>query len=249
MDWLLFPIGLIAGFIDAIAGGGGLITVPSLALVLGSGVGAIGTNKLAACISVAASFFVYARAGHFRVRSGVPFAIVVGLSAMAGSFISPHLPRQIFPWLLLMTCPLVLFVVWKKDIWLKEHPPGSQPARKVWIVVAGLVIGMYDGVWGPGGGTFMFLALVFWAKLPMLESLTAAKCANLFSGFLSFVGYASQGYVNFELGLILGGGMLIGSLVGANLATKNAARVVRPALAVVSLLLMCRVFYDWFQGV
>lgn len=246
MEWLLIPAGFIAGFIDSIAGGGGLITVPSFVLLLGHGPHSIGTNKLPATIGVAISFLIYARAGYFKARSAIPFALAVGCASFLGSFITPHVPKTIFPWILLVTCPLVLVVVWKKDVWLKEHPPGSKRIHRGWIYLAGMLVGLYDGLWGPGGGTFMFLALVFLAKIPILESLAASKMANLASGALSLSGYALQGFVHVREGLILAVGFSIGSVLGATLATKDAVKVVRPALTIVVILLLIKVTFELF---
>lgn len=246
-ELFLIPTGILAGLIDSIAGGGGLITVPSLVLVLGHGAPSIGTNKLAASLGVAVSFLVYMKAGHFKARSAVPFALTAGLASLAGSFVTPHVPPIIFPWLLLLTCPLVLLVVWKKNLWLKEHPPNTRKAHRIWIFLAGAIVGFYDGLWGPGGGTFMFLALVFLAKLPVLESLAASKLANLVSATTSLTGYASQGYVHLPEGLLLASGMVVGSLIGANFASKNADKVVRPALLVVVILLLTKVLSEFIM--
>jgi len=243
-EWLLIPAGFVAGLIDSIAGGSGLITVPSLVLVLGHGPHAIGTNKLAATVGVAISFLVYLRSGHFKARSAIPFAVTVGFSSLLGSLVSPQIPREIFPWLLLVTCPIVLAVVWKKNIWLKEHPPGTRRPHRNWIYGAGLVVGFYDGLWGPGGGTFMFLALVFLAKLPILESLAASKLANFISAIMSLGGYAVQGYVHYGTGAFLAGGMILGSFIGAHYASKNVDKVIRPALVVTTLLLLVKVLSE-----
>lgn len=240
-EWFLIPAGLVAGLIDSIAGGGGLITVPSLILVLGHGPDSIGTNKFAATIGVCISFLVYARAGHFKARSAIPFAVTVGLASLAGSLVTAHVPTFVFPWLLLVTCPLVLLVVWKKNLWLKEHPPGTKKVHRFWIFAAGILVGFYDGIWGPGGGTFMFLALVFMAKLPILESLAASKLANLLSGGMALTSYSLQGYVHLHEGLLMTAGFAVGSLVGAKVASKKADKVVRPALVVVVILLLVKV--------
>jgi len=240
--WLLFGIGIVAGFIDSIAGGGGLITIPALSLILGSGPLAIGTNKLAAAIGTCISFSIYWKGGHVRWGNALRFAGIVGLSSFVGSYTSPLLPKFLFPWLLVLTCPIVLYVIWKKELWIQKKAPDSI----YWgaFILSGVLCGFYDGLWGPGGGTFMFLSLTLWAHLPLLEALAASKLANFLSASASLGGYGSQGLVDISTGLWLAGGMLIGSFVGAQLATKNAARVVRPILLVVVVLLLVRVLQD-----
>jgi uncharacterized membrane protein YfcA len=160
--------------------------------------------------------------------------------ALIGSIIGQWLPKEVFPWLLVITCPLILTMIWQKELWVSRAlHPGS--ASRLAIALAGLGAGIYDGAWGPGGGTIMFLALLYFARLPLLTALAASKLSNTAAAIVGLVSYGIGGHVHVHQGLMLGLGMLIGSFFGANLASTNAARVVRPALLVVVVLLAARV--------
>ncbi|MGE3975205.1 MAG: sulfite exporter TauE/SafE family protein [Bdellovibrionales bacterium] len=241
---LLAAVGFVAGVIDSIAGGGGLITVPALSLILGYGAHAIGTNKLAAVLGTFVSFLIYLKKAHLKWRRTIGFTLVVGIFSFLGSQVTPLIPKNYFPWFLLMTCPIVLFIIFKKDMWVKvvqsERP---QPVSVVALFISAAICGFYDGLWGPGGGTFLFLSLILFCHMPLMEALAASKLANCVSALFSFTGYAVGGYVHWEEGWALAFGMMIGSFIGASYNSRhpNSAKVVRVALLIVVGLLLVRV--------
>jgi uncharacterized membrane protein YfcA len=241
--WIVLIASLVAGFIDAIAGGGGLITLPAYTLVLGPGANAIGSNKVGAVLASSVALFVYSRKGHVDWKTGVVFSLWIAMGSAAGSFVSPHIPPELFKAFLVITCPSILWVVWKKDLWvtreLVDHAQKSRPTVSR-LLIPGLVVGFYDGVWGPGGGTFMFLALLFVAGLPLLQALGASKLANAASAAASLTGYATQGHVNWKLGLLGAVSISFSAWIGAHFATRNAGKVVRTVLAIVVCLLLIR---------
>lgn len=245
---LLTLAGIVAGFVDSIAGGGGLITLPALSLALGAGVDAIGSNKVCGVAAAAVALAVYVRRGHMDWRNSLVFAAAVGLGGFFGSKLAPLIPAWIFPWLLAVTCPVILYVVWKKDLWVAREAThlgeGARPLLDPAVVLTGLAAGIYDGAWGPGSGTFMFLALLFVARLPLLPSLAAAKLANLASGATAFVSYAASGHIHYREGGFVALGTLAGGWAGAHLATTRAARIVRPVLVVVVTLLLVKLLAD-----
>jgi uncharacterized membrane protein YfcA len=115
MFLFLCSFGLIAGFIDSIAGGGGLITLPVLLSILGSGPEAIGTNKIVGASAALVALLVYRRAGHFDLKHSVRFSLAVGLGSVLGSFITPHLPDYLFRWFILILSPFILWLIWQKE--------------------------------------------------------------------------------------------------------------------------------------
>lgn len=240
---ILFMVvaGWFAGFVDSISGGGGLIALPTIAVVMGMGPDAIGTNKIPGFIAATAALVVYARKGHFNLSQGLVFAGFTGLGSFLGALAGPHVPLEAFRWFLAITCPLILFLVFRKELWL--HAPHNRKKSNFFLVAfCGLGCGFYDGVWGPGGGIFMSISLIFVARLPLLNALASAKFANALSAGVALVSYQAQGYVHWREGLIVAGGILFGALVGSNLTVKGADRVVRPVLAVAALLLLARLF-------
>ena len=245
---LLALAGLIAGIIDSVAGGGGLITLPSLMLVLGAGPLAVGSNKIPGLLAALSALLVYWRAGHLWVRTGAVFSFALFAGAWAGSLASPHLPHEAFKILLLVSVPLVLAVVFSRPLWMKRiqrhegHSDQLTPATAARLLVLGTAVGFYDGAWGPGGGTFMFLALLFGAKIPLLPAIATAKLANSSSAGASLLSYWRQGLVSPPEGLAVAAGSILGAALGARLAHGAAERIIRPALVIVSLLLLARVF-------
>ena len=239
----IFGAALLAGFIDAIAGGGGLILLPALSLIVGAGPSAIGTNKPAAVAMAAIALVVYARRGHLNWKLSGMFALMLAIGALAGSRLALLIPLAAFPWLLAVTCPILLYVVWQKELWQPRDTVPDQAPRPYApaVLVSGVVCGIYDGAFGPGAGTFMFLSLLFIAHLPLLTSLAAAKLANTSSAVIALASYAESGNVHWRLGVIAAAGAVVGAYFGARQASEKAARIVRPALVVVVVLLILRI--------
>jgi len=240
-ELLLVFSGIIAGAIDSIAGGGGLITLPVLSTFLEAGPHAIGTNKIVGTTGALIAFLVYLRKQPLNLERGLSFVLSVGVGALFGSLSSPHLPKNYFRFLLIAACPLVLWVVWNKQLFVSEaRAQGEKSLRK--IILVGTAVGFYDGFFGPGGGTFMLIGLISGAKLALFEALMLSKLANTLSAGVSLVSYGFQGYVHVWNGVVMACGMTAGAFLGARLASKKAETVVRPVLLlVVGLLLVIQV--------
>ncbi len=247
---LLLLAGLISGFVDSIAGGGGLMTLPSLILVLGAGPMAIGSNKIPGLLAALSALVVYWRAGHLWLRTGLIFSAALFLGAWWGSSLSPLLPREAYRLLLFLTVPLVLGIVLSRSLWMKHaqrHPVQSEKISGTVLFrlcALGVVVGFYDGAWGPGGGTFMFLALLFGANVPLLPAIATAKLANASSAGSSLIHYSIQGFVSPSHGVAIAIGSVFGAAIGARVASREAERVVRPVLVVIAILLLARVLYS-----
>lgn len=240
-EFILIGAGFVAGLIDSIAGGGGLITLPALSLKLGLGPHSIGTNKIVGCTGALVALFIYARHTPIPWGTAIAFALVEGIGAFCGASITPHLPAEVFPVLLLITCPLVLWIVWRKDLWVaREIHVNTLPRLSVGFLGSAFACGVYDGGWGPGGGTFMFLSLYFIVKLPLVAAIATSKLVNTVSAGSSGVRFAMSGYVHVVEGCVMALGMGAGALLGAHFASRRAAQLVRPVLLVVVILLIAR---------
>ena len=226
-------------------GGGGLITVPALTILLGPGAQTIGTNKILAVTSTLSALIVYIQKGHLKVSSGLPFLLAVAIGTVSGAKSAPLLPVQLFNWFLLMVCPIILWFVLKKDTF---HTKLGLPAhqRLPWMVALGLLCGFYDGVFGPGGGTFMFLSLNLIVGLPLMGAIATAKLANVVSAGGSLLTYSLQDLVLWDVGLKFAAFVLVGSILGSLTAHSKAPQIVRPLLVVVILLLMGRIAQNIF---
>jgi uncharacterized membrane protein YfcA len=244
-DLFLIFAGFVAGTIDSIAGGGGLITLPSLSTLLEPGPHAIGTNKIVGTAGALMAFLVYLRKQPLHIKKGLSFIVAVGVGSVLGSVCSPMVPRIYFRYFLIAACPLILFVLWNKQGFMKE---ARDQARVTWgaLVTTGVAVGFYDGFFGPGGGTFMLIGLMAGARMSLFEALLLSKLANTLSAAVSLTSYGIQGFVHTRYGLIMAIGMTAGSFMGARLASKKAEQVVRPVLVFVVLLLMAVQIRDVF---
>lgn len=233
----LVVTGFVAGAIDSIAGGGGLITLPVLSEVLEPGAHAIGTNKIVGMTGALIAFLVYLRKQPLNLKKSFLFLIAIGIGSFIGSLCSPLLPKIYFRALLILACPFILWMVWNKQLFIQEVRDHAARAMPV-LFVTGAAVGFYDGFFGPGGGTFMLLGLLWAVRLPLFEALLLSKLANTVSAGVALVSYAAQGYVHVQTGLITAVGMTAGGFLGAKLASKKAETIVRPVLLLVVTLLL-----------
>lgn len=234
--------GFITGLIDSIVGGGGLISLPFLSFMIAPGPSAIGTNKIVGTVGAMMALYVYAKKGYLNVRAGILFSIICAFGSFAGSSAAPYFPKEYFKYIIILICPIILFIVFNPEKFFKEK---TETIKTNWVLFlfAGFLSGFYDGFFGPGGGTFMFLSLYLGTNLPLLASIAISKLANSFSAFTALITYAHNGYVHWTEGLFMALGMSVGSYIGASYNTKKSAKIVRPALALVSILLLFKLLY------
>jgi len=250
MRLLLLFGGFIAGLIDAIAGGGGLISLPLLIFAVGRPVEAIGSNKIVGTVGALVALLVYRKAGHLDWRKGLAFTVWVTLGSFFGSSTAPFIPSSWFRWMILAICPILIWVVWRKDLWI-ERVQAEHIKRSRWVsffdpklMLSGLGCGFYDGAFGPGGGTFMFFGLFFVVKLPLLTAMAVTKLSNTCSAGMALIKYASGGYVHWVEGSLVAVGIGFGAYFGARLANKRAAQIVRPVFTVVVVLLVLKLVME-----
>lgn len=229
--------GLLTGAIDSIAGGGGLISLPVLSTVLDAGAPAIGTNKIVGTLGAFVAFLVYLRKHPLNLKKGLLFVLMVGLGSLLGSIFSPYFPKLYFRYLLIIACPLVLALIWNKKLFIQELSDHPRRALGSLVGVA-LGVGFYDGFFGPGGGTFMLLGLLWGVRLPLFEALILSKLANTLSAGVSLISYGAQGYVHPKEGITMAIGVVVGGFLGAQMASRKAEKVVRPVLALVVTVLL-----------
>jgi uncharacterized protein len=244
----------IAGFIDSIAGGGGLITVPVLTFLVGPGAVAIGTNKILGLVSALTALIVYMRKGHLQLRGSMGFLVALGLGTFVGAKITMHLPIEAFKWFLLSVCPLILIIILRRDSFVSRSGSGVKAtdplstsgetlvAKPLWVLaLLGVGCGIYDGAFGPGGGTFMFLSLAGWGGFPLLAAIATSKLANTLSAGVSLASFAYDGAVIWTVGLKLAAFSIAGALIGSHFASARAKTVVRPVLVIVVCMLLAKI--------
>lgn len=237
----------LAGFIDSVVGGGGLIQVPAL-LVLLPGVPVatlFGTNKAVSIWGTAVATWQYARHIDTPWRSVLPMALAAALFGFVGAATVSRLDNALLKPVILGVLVLVLaYTLWKKDFG-KLHAPRLSPLQQMLGgFIAGAAIGFYDGFLGPGTGSFLVLAFVALFGFSFLHASASAKAVNVITNLAALVYFASHGQVLWQFVLPLAVCNVAGSLVGTRLAIRKGAGFVRGVFLVVVGLLILRLAYD-----
>lgn len=240
---ILFFVAVFAGFVDSIAGGGGLIAIPAMLILGVPPLEALGTNKLQAQFGSASATIAYARRGHVDLKKQFPMAAMAFIGgifgALTASFVPPDTLRAIMPFLLIA---IALYFAFKPNLNdLDSH-------QRITPFVFGLTIvplvGFYDGVFGPGAGSFYMLAFVGLAGFGMLKATAHTKLLNFGSNFGSFLVFTLSGAILWKLGLIMGLGQFLGAQVGSRLAMSNGAKIIRPLLVISCLAMATKLLAD-----
>ena len=240
---LLFATGLMAGFVDSIAGGGGLITLPVL-LNLGLGPQeALGTNKLQATFGSGSAATHYAAAKAVSLKDcGRGFVCTLfgaALGAVAVQQVDPSFLSRSIPVLLILVAGYLLL---KPQLGSKDLHPRM---RRIWFdLVFGLFLGFYDGFFGPGTGTFWAMAYMLGLGFNMMRATGYTKVMNFASNLSSLVLFLLGGKVRFEMGLTMGLGQLVGARIGSRMVIARGTKFIRPIFLVVVLALTLKLLYE-----
>ncbi len=242
---LLLLCALAAGFIDAVAGGGGLITIPAL-LWAGLPVQtALGTNKMQACCGTALAVRNYSRAGliHWRdVGTGVLVTLVfAALGAWTVGRVDPAFLKRIIPWLLIA---IAVYTVLSPRMGAVKSRARLQPLT--FALLGGSVLGFYDGFFGPGTGSFWTLACVLFAGMDLRHSTAFTKVMNLTSNLASLAVFLAAGSVVFQVAAVMIAGQLAGAQLGSGMVIKNGPAIIRPVLLVTVLVLAGKLIWEQF---
>ena len=242
--WTLFiicPLVFLASLLDAVAGGGGLVSLPAYLLAGLPPHNAIATNKLSSCIGTVASTGRFVKNKCVDWPTAVPSAALAVLGSVAGANLVLGVSDNAIRYVMLALIPLLAFVVLRKrDLSSAERAPVSRRRQFAVVLAAALVIGMYDGFYGPGTGTFLLLAYTQLARMPLNLAAGNVKIANLSSNVGSLIVFLLNGQVILPLGLIAAVFALAGHFLGAGLLLKNGSKIVKPFVLVVLGLLFLR---------
>jgi hypothetical protein len=238
---------LLAGFVDSVAGGGGLITLPVL---LGVGVpvqASLATNKLQAVFGSASASWNYARLGTVsfgECKTGVCCTV---LGAAAGTLLVQHLDREFLRRALpVLLAVVALGVLFKPDLGAKDiHPRMAWP----WFyLLAGSLLGFYDGFFGPGTGTFWAMAFMLGLGFNLTKATGYTKVMNFASNAASLALFLWAGQVDYRAGLIMGVGQLIGAKIGSGMVVARGVKFIRPIFLAVVIALALKLSLDaWLK--
>ena len=240
---VLLAAAFMAGFVDSIAGGGGLIAVPALLLAGFTPVEALGTNKLQGLFGSGSATVAYARKGHVDLKAQLPAAILAAAGSALGAILATLIPGDIFrAFLPFLLVAIALYFAFKPNM------DDIDRARRLSPFLFGLMIvplvGFYDGVFGPGAGSFYMLAFVALAGFGLLKATAHTKLLNFASNLGGFAVFAFAGVVFWKIGLMMGAAQFAGAQVGSRLAMKNGAKIIKPLLVITCIALAVKLIAD-----
>lgn len=236
----------LASFMDAIAGGGGIISVPTYLLAF-HGMPtyfALGTNKLSSGLGTIFSTVRFMKNKCVNWRLAVPSIVLALLGSAGGTWLQHHTPDMVLKYLLLVVLPVVVIFTLRSRSWpdVPREIPFIKQAVIVWT--ASLIIGAYDGYYGPGTGTFLMLVFIRFAQLDTRTAAGNVKIVNLSSNIGSLFAAWQAGYVFWSVGLIAAVFSIAGHYIGAGLAIKNGSKIVKPTVVIVLILLTVKVISE-----
>ena len=240
---LLILAAFLAGFVDSIAGGGGLITVPALLLAGANPVQALATNKLQGTFGSATAAVTYARAGHVRLESQLPMAAIACAAGAAGALVAHLIPAEV----LRLIMPLVLigvagFFAFRKGLSDDDRVQRMRPA--VFALTAVPLIAAYDGFFGPGTGSFFMMGFVLLAGYGVLKATAHTKLLNFASNLGSLLVFIPSGATWWAVGMAMAVAQVAGAAIGARAAMRIGSRLIRPLLVVTSTAMALRLIWQ-----
>lgn len=239
---VLSGVALAAGFIDSMAGGGGLLTLPALLWTGLSPAQALATNKLQSSFGSLSASVHFIRAKIVSPRRLLPAIAATALGAGAGAFavqtLDPSLLRTVVPVLLLA---VAVFVMISPRLGAELRPPRLSPPAYALLIAPAL--GFYDGFFGPGTGSFIVISQVVLLGLELTQATARTKLLNFTSNAASLLLFVFGGQIQWAVGFSMALGQILGARLGTHLVIRTEARVVRPLLVVISVVLSCKLLF------
>lgn len=242
----LFVAAAIAGWIDSIAGGGGLITLPAL---LAAGLPphlALGTNKFQSSFGSFTATTNHWRRGIINIREALWGVLCTAIGAGTGAYVvqilDSSLLEKMIPFLLLGI--LVYFMFSPR---LGDRDTKRRINRTLFYVAVGLGLGFYDGFFGPGTGSFWTFLFVSLMGLNLLKATGYTKLMNFTSNIVSLAAFALGGNIMFSVGIVMAVGQTIGAYIGSHMAISRGAKFIRPVFLIVVLATTAKLFADYFK--
>ena len=226
---IVCPAVFLAGLIDAIGGGGGLISLPIYLLAGLPPHRAIATNKLSSSMGTSAATLRFAKMGHINYKIALSCSVTAILGSFLGASLSVYTNEKLIQLFILILLPFLFVYLKKKKKDFDSFAREISKTTYIASILSAFVIGIYDGFYGPGTGTF-FLCLTRFAGLDVLTASGVTKFINLVTNLTALVTFLYYGKVYLLLGFVAGICSILGNLIGSGMLTKNADKVLRPAI-------------------
>lgn len=237
---------VIAGLVDTIAGGGGLITVPAMLSVGALPVNALGTTRFCSAIGELTAIARFKKSGILSFQTIALGIITTIVGAAIGTLVLQHIHPQrmqrLIPYLLLI---ILCYISFSPHFGAEERP-ALMPS---WCfnLLFGLLIGSYNGVFGPGTGSFWVIAFSGLMGMSLQQSVMHAKPMNLAGNLSSLTVFIIAGHVAYFIGIIMSAGQFVGANIGASIVMSKWTRLIKPLFIVIVLLMTCRLFWQYYH--
>lgn len=241
---IVCPLVGLAGFVDAIAGGGGLISLPAYLIAGLPTQVALATNKMSACMGATIAAGKYAKSGFIPWKTAIPCVVFAMLGSNLGAQIVLLIDDYYFKRLMLVILPLTALYIYRSKVMAQERP--ALPFWQTAIIgsVVSFAIGIYDGFYGPGTGVFLILLLTSLAHYGLKEANGLCKAINWTTNVSSLAVFLMNGRVLLPLGLTAGLFSIAGSYLGARTFEKKGAQSVKPLMLVVVAIFFVKVLLE-----
>ena len=238
-----------AGFVDAMAGGGGLIQLPALLIGLPNKELPLilGTNKVPSIFGTTAAARNYFK----NIKPDIPLTIsMMGpafIGSITGAAFAATIPKDFFkPFIVFLLITVAIYTWRKPALGMNENLKFTHKKRLLFVALIGLLIGFYDGIFGPGTGTFLVFFLVSGIGYAFLKASATAKLVNIATNAGAILSFQLTGHIWWQLGLLLAFANVLGAVIGSRLAIKGGSPLVRKVFLAVTFLLITRVAWDTF---
>ena len=252
MEWVLLGLGaMLAGFIDAAVGGGGLVQIPLLFNTLPGAPPAtiFGTNKFASIFGTLSATLRYMRRVVLPWKLVVPAAVMAFLFSFVGAAAVAYFPpKMLRPLVLVLLVAVSLYTLVKKDFGVSGHRT-EHTRRDLWVVIGfGALIGFYDGFFGPGTGSFLIFLFVRFIGMDFLHASASAKVVNATTNLAALLYFGPTGHILWATAGVMAVCNVVGAQVGSGMAIKYGAGFVRGLFLLVVGVLVCRFAWDTVAG-
>lgn len=243
MFLIICPFLFLAGLVDAIGGGGGLISLPAYLIAGLPPHAAIATNKMSSTCGTTLATLRFIKNKLVNFKLAVPSVIAAILGSAMGAHVSMSVSEKVMMYVFIFILPIAAFFVLNKKLF---HDRGSDKVildKRTYLTatIAAFVIGFYDGFYGPGTGTFLIIAFTVFAKLNVKTANAQAKVINLTTNITSLAIFLINGQVILVIGIAAALCNMAGGYLGAGLVMKNGAKIVKPSILLVLFLLLLKV--------
>lgn len=240
---IVCPLVFLAGLVDAIGGGGGLISLPAYMIAGLPPHMAVATNKMSATFGTALATMRFIKAGLVNFKLAIPAVISAVIGSSIGANILLIVPAEIMNYVLIIVLPVSAFLVLNKKIFNDKGSDTVKLDKRTYLtaMASALVVGIYDGFYGPGTGTFLIIAFTIFAKLDIKTANAQAKVINLTTNVTALVILLINGQVMLLLGIVAAACNMVGGYIGAGLAMTKSSNLSRNCIIFVLFLLSLKV--------